>query len=309
MLSLDPRSLEIFRAVAETGSATSAAALLNSTQPSVTRAIAELERRCGFALFERGRFRMRLMPEGQILLDTVRRSFEGLKSVQAAVESIRNGAQGSLSGCCLPFLGEGELMGLIGGFLRSNRLVRLKLAATSSERMFDAIATDQIDFGLVVGAAPDTLNYETMRIGQCALMLAVPRTHRLAKAARVRFGELSGETMVQLLPPHNIRAAVDAMMLNTGTRPALVHETTTQRAAARLIAGGDCIGFIDSDVAAGLDRRAVVAIPVEPAIVWDINLVYRRGRKQAKTFANFLKWLKAQPPAKPGTGARKRAAG
>lgn len=52
-LPFDLRSLEIFLAVAEAGAMSQAARALGLTQPAVSLAIAELERRLGFSLFDR----------------------------------------------------------------------------------------------------------------------------------------------------------------------------------------------------------------------------------------------------------------
>ena len=47
------RHIEVFRAVMTTGSATGAADLLHSSQPTVSRELARLESLLGYALFER----------------------------------------------------------------------------------------------------------------------------------------------------------------------------------------------------------------------------------------------------------------
>src|ERR1044072_9365280 len=94
---LNPRLMDIFRTVCETGSATSAANCLNTTQPNVTRAIGQLEAFCQFRLFDRGRFGMRLTPEGVSLCETVQRNYQGLVSVARAITEIKGGAFGSLS--------------------------------------------------------------------------------------------------------------------------------------------------------------------------------------------------------------------
>jgi DNA-binding transcriptional LysR family regulator len=52
-LPFDLRSLEIFLAVCETGAMSSAARTLGLTQPAVSLAIGELEKKLGFALFDR----------------------------------------------------------------------------------------------------------------------------------------------------------------------------------------------------------------------------------------------------------------
>lgn len=301
MTALDLRSLEVFRAVAETGSATGAAAVLHTTQPSVTRAVAEFERRCGFALFERVRLGMRLTAEGEMLLETVRRNFDGLLSVQNAVAAIRQGEVGTLSARFLPVVMEGLLADIIGAFIRENAKVRVLLDIASPAQMYASLSADQVDFGVSIGPTPSGFAVDKLRIGRSTLMLAVGRHHRLARARHVGFDAIGGEALVQLPPPHNIRAAIDMLLLNTGIRPALVHEAGTQRAAVRLVERTDCVTFVDSHVSAEFDRRRLAAIPIEPEIAWDIDIIHRRDRRQSKTFLNFLAFVKRgmqAPPAR-----------
>ena len=292
MTPIDPRLLEIFRVVAEVGSATSAAVMLHTTQPSVTRAIAELERRCGFALFERVRLGMRLTPEGKQLLGAVRRTYEGLTSVSNMIDAVRQGDAGIITACTLPMLPEVMLMEIVAGFLNRHPKVQFKVEAAPVHHMFDLLATGHIDFGVHTGPLPNGQNYALLPAGRSRLMLVVNRKHRLAKRKSVRFDAVDGETIVELPGPHNLRAAVDMMILSSGIKPRLMHEAGTQRAACRLVEYADCVTFVDSLLAPELDRRKVVAIPVEPPIQWDVNLVYRQDRRHSKTFLNFLAYAK-----------------
>jgi DNA-binding transcriptional LysR family regulator len=292
MTPIDPRLLEIFRVVAEVGSATSAAVMLHTTQPSVTRAIAELERRCGFTLFERVRLGMRLTPEGKQLLAAVRRNYEGLTSVSNTIDAVRQGDAGIITACCLPLLPEVMLMEIVGGFLKKHPKVQFKVEAAAVGQMFDQLATGHIDFGVLTGPLPNGQNYALLPAGRSRLMLVVSRKHRLARRRSVRFSDIDGETIIELPAPHNLRAAVDMMILSSGIRPRLVHEAGTQRASCKLVEYADCVTFVDSLIAPELDRRKVVAIPVEPPIQWDVNLVYRQDRRHSKTFLNFLAYAK-----------------
>lgn len=292
MTPIDPKLLEIFRVVADVGSATSAAVLLHTTQPSVTRAIAELERRCGFVLFERVRLGMRLTAEGRQLMVAVRRNYEGLTSVSNAVDAIRQGDAGVITACCLPLLPEVMLMEIVAGFLNKHPRVQFKVEATAVGQMFDLLATGHVDFGVHTGPLPNGQNYALLPAGRSNLMLVVNRKHRLARRKRVRFEDIDGETIVELPGPHNLRAAVDMMILSSGIRPRLTHEAGTQRGSAKLVEYSDCVTFVDSLLAPELDRRKIVAIPVEPPIQWDVNLVYRRDRRHSKTFLNFLAYAK-----------------
>ncbi|EIM72306.1 lysr family transcription regulator [Nitratireductor aquibiodomus RA22] len=60
---METRDLQTFLAVAETGSITKAAVLLERSQPSVTRTIQELEAKLGFSLLQRAGRRVMLSDE------------------------------------------------------------------------------------------------------------------------------------------------------------------------------------------------------------------------------------------------------
>lgn len=60
------------------------------------------------------------------------------------------------------------------------------------------------------------------------------------------------------------------------------------------MAGGRCIGFVDSEVAATLDRSRVAVVPLVQHVTWEINLVWRRDRAPSRVMTAFLDWLKAR---------------
>jgi DNA-binding transcriptional LysR family regulator len=58
-MDIQHRHIEVFRAVMTAGSVTGAAALLHTSQPTLSRDLARLEQLLGYALFERERGRLK----------------------------------------------------------------------------------------------------------------------------------------------------------------------------------------------------------------------------------------------------------
>src|SRR5256885_16925773 len=75
------RHLEVFRALMLSGSATAAAQMLFSSQPTVSRELARLESLLGYALFERAQGRLRPTARALRLWAEGRRSWQGLDRV------------------------------------------------------------------------------------------------------------------------------------------------------------------------------------------------------------------------------------
>ena len=67
-MEIDPRHLRLLRAIAEQGSFTRAAATQRISQPAMSAGIAQLEKRLGVRVLERGRHGARLNDFGRLLL-------------------------------------------------------------------------------------------------------------------------------------------------------------------------------------------------------------------------------------------------
>jgi len=70
---LNFRQIEAFRAVMQTGTTTAAAALLHTTQPSVSRLLSQIQHATGLKLFDIHKGRLRPTHEARQLFDTVQR--------------------------------------------------------------------------------------------------------------------------------------------------------------------------------------------------------------------------------------------
>ncbi|MEJ8810894.1 LysR substrate-binding domain-containing protein [Variovorax ureilyticus] len=91
------RQLEIFRAVAESGSIRSAARRLGLTQPAVTHAVRELERGIGANLFARSVKGVAPTDIGAALLRRSHLLFNEVRRAQEEIAELRDGTGGRLS--------------------------------------------------------------------------------------------------------------------------------------------------------------------------------------------------------------------
>lgn len=96
-LHLSLRQLEIFRAVAESGSIRSAARHVHLTQPAVTHAVQELERSVGAPLFTRSVKGVALTEIGTALLGRSHRLFNELRRTEDEIVQLRDGTGGRLA--------------------------------------------------------------------------------------------------------------------------------------------------------------------------------------------------------------------
>lgn len=295
MVQPDGRTIEIFRAVAATGSATRAAYKLNTTQPNITRAIGAFEKECGFALFERGRYGMTLTAAGAQLLDVVQRQWAGLRTVAKAIAEMRAGPPGTLHTTTIPFLAEGALTSLIGDYLRDHPEIAVSIKTETIDSIVSDIEMGGSDIGMIIGPQPIGTDLQLLPFGESRLALAVPRDHWLANRASVDFSELHGERFVQLVRPNHIRTATEAMMANRGVKPSLVHEVSIQRTLLALVAQGAGVGLADLAMIQSSDD--VVPVALDESMSWPISLIYNGERAHLTMLGTFLAWFERRQRA------------
>jgi DNA-binding transcriptional LysR family regulator len=98
------RDLHVLMAVVQAGNMTKAAALLNTTQPAVSRSIAELERIVGVRLLDRSAKGLEVTEYGRILLDGGAAAFDELRNAVKDIKHLADPATGDVRIGCSHFL-------------------------------------------------------------------------------------------------------------------------------------------------------------------------------------------------------------
>ncbi|TIU79138.1 MAG: LysR family transcriptional regulator, partial [Mesorhizobium sp.] len=86
------RHVEVFHAIMTAGSLTKAAEVMRTSQPTLSRELATLERLLNLKLFERRSRRLFATEKALTLHAEVKRSYFGLEQLMHAAEAIRHNA-------------------------------------------------------------------------------------------------------------------------------------------------------------------------------------------------------------------------
>ncbi|MEV7323395.1 LysR family transcriptional regulator [Streptomyces sp. NPDC093970] len=234
-------ALRVFRAVAEQGTFTAAAAALGYTQSAVSRQIAAIERAAGAELLERRREGVLLTAAGRVVM---RRATVVLDEIEAAARE--------LSG--LPESGGTVRLGWIptaGAVLVPRALTTLRRTDPgllvigregTTPALVRALRAGSVDLALLASAppfrAPDAesppLVLQTLT--ERALCLALPAAHPLARGDFVDVADLRGQRWIA-----GPSAGEDRLMgvwPGLDERPAIVHTVRDWLAKLQLVAAG-----------------------------------------------------------------------
>ena len=192
------KHLRVLRAVSEAGSFSAAADALDYTQPAVSKMVAALEREIGATLIDRGTRPLRLTDAGAVLAARAATALEQLAAAQLEVEAIGELERGALAVGTFSSAGSTLVVDALRDLRHEHPAVDVSIAERSMPSAairalrdcdFDLVVTfDYPGAGAIVGEG-----LEVHPLMDDPMDLVMPVGHRLARRARVGFGDLAGE--------------------------------------------------------------------------------------------------------------------
>lgn len=151
MIPISIRHLEVFAAVASSGTVKAAAASLFITQPAASMALAELERQISTPLFDRLRGKMQLTPKGRELLPQAQEILERLQELQHTALVDHTQLRGELRIGTSNTVGNYLIGDLLDGFVKNHPLVSLHVEVANTELIVKALLEHKSDVICVEG--------------------------------------------------------------------------------------------------------------------------------------------------------------
>jgi DNA-binding transcriptional LysR family regulator len=285
------RQIEAFYSVMRTGTVVGAAQMMSVTQPAVSRAIAHLEIRIGYKLFERNGRRLAATPEAQALYAELEPIYGNLDRIAQVAHDIGLQQAGALRIATLPALSQSLIPSTVARFIAPRAQVSVLVQTLPSRQIAEMVATKQFDIGVVeLPLSQPSISIEPLDPLELALVL--PSTHRLASRKRISLKELDGERMILLSRQSYMRYQIDDAFSKLHVSPQVVTETPSSLIACALVAAGVGITFVTRITAEPFVNANVVVRPVVEKVEGRCALIFPYPGKRlalAETFAADLR--------------------
>ncbi|MFK0025131.1 LysR family transcriptional regulator [Streptomyces sp. NPDC090798] len=234
-------ALRVFRAVAEQGTFTAAAASLGYTQSAVSRQIAAIERVAGAELLERRRDGVRLTAAGLVVM---RRATTVLDEIDATARELSGlpGQTGTVRLGWFPSAGAVLLPRALVALRRTDPGLRIVSREGSTPALVRALRAGSLDLALLASAPPfrppdaESPPLVLHTLTEHALCLALPATHPLARGDCVDVADLRGQRWIA-----GSSAGEDRLMgvwPGLDERPEIAHTARDWLAKLHLVAAG-----------------------------------------------------------------------
>jgi len=285
------RHLKIFITVYQKKSITEAAAELNMTQPTVTRAIQEMEEHYSVQLFERIRHRLYDTEAGKKLYRQAVHVVSSIDQMEKDMTewdeagSLRIGS-GTTLGCTL-------LPRILTEFQSSHPKTAVHSYITNKTRLQEMLLHNEIDFALIEGA-PDDQNLEKIVIGRDHMVLILPSAHPLCRKKNISIEDLKDYPIVISEEGTASRTFLEHLFSIHGLNLRPVMESGSIPALIEAVDAGIGISLMPQKLVSLYSKQNTITerkLSYE-VLIRDNHLIWYKSKYLAKTSEDFIETVK-----------------
>lgn len=236
MHSISLRQIEIFRAVMTTGNLTEAAALLQTSQPTVSRELARFEADPAAAVRPGARSLVPTM-QGLRLFEEVQRSYYGLDRIVNAAAGIRQFQQAQLSIVCLPVFSQSLLPAVCRPFIERYPEVSFSVIPQESPLLEEWLSAQRHDLGLTETTLTPA-GTERVTLMTLNEVCVLPTGHPLLLKDRLTPQDFAGQNFISLSSTDSYRHLLDALFGEQGVERRMVMETHSAASVCAMVRAG-----------------------------------------------------------------------
>jgi len=194
------QDLHVLMAVVQAGSMGKAAVLLNTTQPNISRSIAELERSFGVRLLDRHRRGIEPTAYGRALIDCGTAAFDELRRGVKNIEFLADPTAGEVRIGSTADLAASFVSALIDRLTRRHPRIRFQLVTGYIEALHRDLSERKVDLSFVRSRGPiadERLHFEFLF--EDRYVVAAGAKNPWTRRRNIQLADLAGERWV--LPP------------------------------------------------------------------------------------------------------------
>ncbi|MFI1991809.1 LysR family transcriptional regulator [Actinoplanes sp. NPDC020271] len=287
---METQLLDVFRTVARLGSITAAAQRLKFTQSAVSRQIAALEAEVGARLLDRLPRGVALTEHGRALLPHAEALLDRLTSARQAVDDLDALHAGRLRVGAFATAVAALVPRALSSFRDAFPGVALSLVEGFSPALLEQLTAGDLDVAVVStvpSGPPDPSRFDLHHLVGERMLVAVPRSHRLARRRTVRLAELADEPFIA-----NSTRPEETLLAATGFRPRIDFTVAEWTGKFGCVAAGLGVTLVPSLAARSIPADiALLRVHADDAPVRQVYAATPAGRSRPPAVDRFVEHL------------------
>lgn len=283
--------LRYFQAVCKYDSVCRAAEILNISQPSVSNAIANLEKEFRVDLFTRQHKRLRLTDAGRTLSELTDKLLFQADETERIMRELATGNQILRLGVP-PMIGSLVLPILYGEHFNRHPQLQVRIVEDDSSGLRQLLADGQIDMAFLPHVYPFDGDLCAESVTELQNVCCVSKTHSLASRKSIGLEELQDEPLVLFKNSFFQTERIMAGFAKLSITPNILLDSAQLSTVQNMIASGTAVGFMFAFLLRSTPDLA--GIPLDPPMTTRVSLVWKKSSHVSCDMKNLIHFIKTR---------------
>ncbi|MBU8908842.1 LysR family transcriptional regulator [Desertibacillus haloalkaliphilus] len=276
---MDIRQLEYFSAVASHLSFTKASKTLHVSQPSISKAIKNLEDELGVPLFYRSPKRLELTDAGKAVLVNAKHVLEAFEQLTTELTDVIELKKGEINIGIPPIVGATFFSQVVKYFKEQYPHINIKLTEVGTKKIKEGVENGSLDIGLICSIPKTNQSFETLKLSKDPLQLVVYKDHHLASQTKIHFSTLATESFILYREDFSLHDTIIEQCLQNGFQPQIICESSQRDFMIEMVAAKLGIALLPSKVCEQITNKHIRVIPLSDTdLHLELGLVWRKDK-------------------------------
>lgn len=289
---MDLRTLRAFVEVVKQGGFSAAAAVVHASQPTISKAVKQLEDELGGCLLERLGHQVRMTAMGELVYRRALVMLAERESLIAELAELRGLRRGRLR-IGIPQLGSSIIFApLVTRYRQRYPDIEIDLAERGSTPLKEAVRAGTLDLAAAIEPIEDA--FDRLPMHDEPMMVLLPPNHSLSGRQSVRLAELAEENFILFEAGFTLNDLIHEACLRHGFVPREAARSSQPDFITVLVATGLGIALLPRIVVEGRALPVHVALLDETDVRWRLSLIWRHGTVLAPAAQAWLELVREE---------------
>lgn len=285
---MDIRHLTYFSEVAKHLSFTKAASTLHVSQPSISKAIKQIEGELNVDLFYRSK-QLELTDAGKALLINANQVLKTFENLTTELTDILELKKGEIKIGIPPIVGATFFSKLISEYKRIYPDVEIILTEVGSKKIKEGIENGTLDIGLICNLPVSNTIFEIIQVIHDPLMLVVHNQNRLAKYTKVDLADLREEHFILYQQDFTLHDKIIEECTSKGFHPKVACYTSQKDFMVDMIEAKLGVALLPSRIANSIQNSNITSTNlVNSKISLELALAWRKDKYLSYAVREFI---------------------
>ncbi|UXR78188.1 MULTISPECIES: LysR family transcriptional regulator [unclassified Staphylococcus] len=289
---MDIKQMTYFVEVVKQGGMTRAAETLYIAQPTISKAIKELETELGEPLFDRTKRQLSLTDVGRVFFDKASEILLLYENLPSAIQSILGVETGHISIALSAIMDMPRFTEVLGLFHQRYPNVTFNLVENGGKTIEAKVFNGDINLG-VTSLPVDSTRFDAFPLYAERFQVVVHRSHRLAQREIVSLTDLQNEDFILFNEDFYLNDRIIAATRKAGFVPNIVSRISQWHFIEHLLIAKMGISILPETICRIIhqnDEVRVIQLQDE-MLHWEMGVIWKKGtplNHAAKTFLDYL---------------------